>query len=91
MPKKINLREAIVRLAPTAPPCFPARDIWIEWLVSAAEFQRGDRHPGPLNLAQGTEPTFNDRVNFCEDCEKARSHDMQRKGLCKPDFLTRKD
>lgn len=35
-------------LAPVAPPCFSARDVWLSYLAAAAAEQRLEHEPGPL-------------------------------------------
>jgi hypothetical protein len=83
------------QLAPPAPPCFPSRLDWIEWLASAAAAQVKGREPGPLLLRQGAAPkegafaAFDLTVDFCADCEPAwrKQARVVERGVCKPDWL----
>lgn len=76
------------QLAPLAPPCFGSRSQWIEYLVAAAEEQRGDRHHGPIVLRAGdTAPAFNPRLNFCDDCTPEHQLAMQAERKCQPAWL----
>lgn len=78
----------IAQLAPTAPPCFEARDIWLSYLTSAAEAWRdGFRSVGPLLYEEGAQPRFNPRFNFCADCSAKHALAMTRTGRCQPDHL----
>ena len=73
----------VTRLAPVAPPCFQARDIWVEYLKAAAESGRVD-HPSPLVQRRGEEARFNYDYNFCADCDAQHAARMARDDLCKP-------
>jgi len=73
-------------LAPVAPPCFPTRSIWVEYLTSAAEEARSG-HPSPLITARGRDPAFNYGFDFCADCSMPHEREMRRVGRCKPDHL----
>ncbi len=73
----------VARLAPIAPPCFQARDIWVEYLKSAVEYGRRD-HPTPLVGKRGEELRFNYDYNFCADCSHEHAVAMAREDRCKP-------
>jgi hypothetical protein len=83
------------QLAPAAPPCFPSRLDWIEWLASAAAAQVKGREPGPLLLRQGAAPTagafaaFDLTLDFCVDCDPAwrKQARVVERGVCRPDWL----
>ena len=78
-------RVMVIALAPVAPPCFPTRTAWLEYLAAAAEAQT-TKAPGPLDLRKG-EPVFNFRHDFCAPCGAKYALAMQRQGLCKPQHL----
>lgn len=85
----LQRRQELVRmLAPTAPPCFATRSIWLEFLASAAAAQR---HPGgeadPLRLRADGRVEFNHRLNFCADCPASFASRMERLGRCQPQHL----
>ena len=78
-------RATVIRLAPVAPPCFSARDIWLEFLVSAAEeTQRG--RLGPVDMRQSP-ATFNRNFDFCDSCPAKHALAMNAQGRCQPDYL----
>ena len=79
--------DLVAQLAPTAPPCFGARDIWVEYLQSAVEEARGCYHDGPLVFAPGQPVRFDHTYNFCQDCNARHAREMDRRGLCQPEFL----
>jgi hypothetical protein len=84
----VTSRAALVfDLAPVAPPCFPARDIWVSYLQSAAEEAREEHRPGPLVFKAGEAVRFNYAFDICEDCCTAHSYEMARQGLCQPHYL----
>lgn len=76
----------VAGLAPVAPPCFPARDIWVEYLKSAAEYGGNDpaTRPTPLLAKRGEVPRFNYDYNFCADCPPEYAAAMARADRCKP-------
>lgn len=79
-----SARTTIVTdIAPVAPPCFPTRSIWVEYLKSAVEYGRSD-HPTPLIVKRGEEPRFNYDYNFCADCSSAHAASMVLEDRCKP-------
>lgn len=81
-------RASIVAdIAPVAPGCFSTRSIWLEYLSSAAEESRLDHKPGPIIFAPGKAPVFNYQFSFCDDCCAQHSFEMERQGLCHPDYL----
>ena len=76
----------VAGLAPVAPPCFEARDIWVEYLKSAAEYGGSDKvhHSTPLLGKRGEVPRFNYDFNFCGDCSSKHAASMVLQGRCKP-------
>ena len=89
MKRQPHLLLALVRdLAPPAPPCFAARDCWVEYLVAAAAAQR---HPGgtedPLLIHADGRVEFNHRLDFCTDCSAVFALLMERQGRCRPKHL----
>lgn len=78
-------RKLVIELAPVAPPCFPDRLTWLEYLCDAQISANGNTR-GPLDL-RGKDPKFNYALNFCDDCTAKFSWDMQAKGRCKPGHL----
>lgn len=88
-----DLQAVIERVAPPAPPCFDARDIWISYLMSAIEVQdESNRNRGPLvrvdgRLTSDLDPTF----SFCADCEfsQVQLANMRRNHTCQPDWWHR--
>ena len=84
----MNRAAAVHQVAPIAPPCFSARDQWVEYLVHAAEYQR-KRHPGPLGRTVDGEPTFNFKFNFCSDCTDTHRTAMVAQERCQPSYLIR--
>lgn len=81
----MNRRDTVIRLAPAAPPCFPDRLTWLEFLSSAAEEQRQGKG-GPLDLRH-VDARFNTRFDFCASCSARHAIAMQNQGRCKPDAL----
>lgn len=85
---KLNLREIIDALAPPAAPCFDARDLWLRYLESAAETQRGGDNSGPLahDPTGGLRPRLNPDWSMCQDCahSAAQREHMTRAGTCRP-------
>jgi hypothetical protein len=43
--------QMVAVLAPTAPPCFGSRDVWVSYCSSAAVAQRLPTQPGPFKYA----------------------------------------
>jgi hypothetical protein len=78
--------QLVAELAPVGPPCFSARDIWVEYLKSAAEETRSN-HPGPLVFTPGEPVRFNYSFNFCADCMKSHAFEMARQDRCRPSHL----
>jgi hypothetical protein len=74
-------------LAPPAPPCFGARDTWLEYVASAAEAQKDEHAPGPLVLKPGEPVHFNPAFDFCADCTVQHRARMNAAGRCEPQWL----
>lgn len=74
-------------LAPTAPPCFSARDQWLEYVQAAAVEQRAGHLPGPLVLVAGEPARFNPAFDLCAECDDRYAAHMGRQGKCKPRYL----
>lgn len=83
---RLNLKDAVLDLAPPPPPCFVNHIQWREYLASAAASQNVRGEPKVIRVVQG-EPEFNMDYPFCEDCTQIKSHEMVTKGRCKPNFL----
>lgn len=79
--------KTVYMLAPVAPPCFSARDQWIEYLTHAAEYQRPN-HAGPL-LRDGDETVFNFNFGFCHDCTATHRRAMVAQEKCRPSHLVK--
>ena len=79
--------DTAVRLAPVAPPCFSARDQWVEYVASCAVYQRDGHRPGPLILAAGQPARFNPAFDICGDCDDRHARQMAVWGRCKPRYL----
>lgn len=89
MKRHPHRHQHLVRdLAPHAPPCFASRDIWVEFLASAAAVQVT---PGgtedPLLIHADGRVEFNHRLNFCADCPAVFALRMDRLGRCRPQHL----
>lgn len=93
---RIDAAEVAARLAPPAPPCFDARDLWLRYLASSIEVQqqRSGLSTGPLALdGQGRIRT--DRLNpawsICTDCvhDQAERQRMQARAECQPSWWAR--
>lgn len=87
----MSRRDLILKTAPPAPPCFGARDIWIEWCTSAAEAQSERGQPKLLILEAGKPARFNYVINFCADCAPFHQREKMALGLCKPGWLAQFD
>lgn len=83
---RLNLKDAVLDLAPPVPPCFQNHMAWREYLASAAAAQNVRGEPKVIQIING-EPTFNRAFPFCADCTQAKSHEMMTKGRCNPNFL----
>lgn len=79
-------------IAPPAPPCFPDRVTWLEYLDVAATTNKSTRQfrvvPVVLVSADGQE-RFNHEYNFCHDCNAQHSFRMANEGRCDPGYLKR--
>lgn len=83
---RCNLRDAVSDLAPPPPLCFLNATHWREYLASAAGAQQCRGEPKVILLVQG-EPVFNLDFPYCADCTELKSFEMEKRGLCKPNFL----
>lgn len=83
---RLNLKDAVLDLAPPHPPCFVNRIQWREYLVSAAASQNVRGEPKLIRIVNG-QPQINRDYPFCADCTQIKSHEMFTKGRCKPNFL----
>lgn len=83
---RCNLRDAVSDLAPPSPMCFLNRTQWREYLASAAAAQNVRGEPKVIIIVNG-EPTFNFDYPFCADCTQMKSYEMNKKGMCDPNFL----
>lgn len=86
-PAQLDYREILMRLAPPAPPCFEARDQWIEYLLAAQIASRSEHTAGPLILKRGEEVRFNHSYWYCVDCTAQKSYAMHKAGRCDPHYL----
>lgn len=77
----------MAQIAPPAPPCFGTRDIWVEYLASAAASQKQTKvfEMEPVLLLDP--PRVNPHYRFCSDCNAQHSLRMEFAGRCKPDHL----
>lgn len=82
----MDRKALVIKLAPAAPPCFPDRLTWLEFVQQALEASRGVALMGPLDLRYG-EPRFNHALDFCADCTAKHAWQMQKEGKCVPDHL----
>lgn len=76
--------------APPAPPCFPSRLEWIEWLVSAV--QADDRPEGLaiIVMSKGQQVRLRlECIDFCEDCTAQYRAQQTAIGRCDPQWLRR--
>lgn len=88
----------VIELAPVAPPCFPTRLGWLEYLVAAAQAQKpgmrecmrgGPGEDGPLVFEAGKPVRLNYELNFCADCLEPYRAEQRKRGKCNPDHLRR--
>lgn len=86
---RADLRRAAqaVALAPVAPPCFMARDQWLEYVRTAAIEQRSGHLRGPLLIQAGKPTVFNPRFVFCAECTAQHSLRMHQNRKCQPKYL----
>lgn len=83
---RLNLDDAVEDLAPPPPPCFLNRMSWREYLKSAAAVQNHKGEQVVIVITKG-EPSFNMKLDFCEDCTSRAAADMQARGQCVPTHL----
>lgn len=85
----MSRRVLVVKLAPSAPPCFTDRLSWLEYLVSYMDDKDEIRKVGsrgPVDMRQ-TAPRFNFAFDFCRDCSARHALAMQAQGRCVPSHL----
>lgn len=86
----MSRRAFIVNTAPPAPPCFPSRLEWIEWLVSAAQADDRTATQSVIVLLRGQSVRLRlESIDYCEDCTAAYKAQQQRLGRCDPQWLKR--
>lgn len=76
----------IISIAPVAPPCFPDRLAWLEFLQESDRAERRRDVLGPLDMRQ-PQPRFNFDFSFCGDCTAKHAREMGAKGRCDPEHL----
>ena len=81
----MSRRALVIPLVPVAPPCFPDRLTWVEFVVSADDATRRDER-GPIDMRK-TDPKFNHQWNFCTDCLALHALAMVAQGRCNPQHL----
>lgn len=64
--------------APSTPACFPDRDAWVYYLLSAQQHTKASAKP--FNSAGVFRPDW----NFCADCTLQHTTLMTRQGKCNP-------
>lgn len=78
-------RSLINVLAPPAPACFSARDIWVGYLESTQNDKCASQRPFiRIRVVEQAHMAWNESFNHCRDCIEAHRDDMQRVGRCKP-------
>ena len=65
------------KLVPMAPPCFEARDIWVQFVASAQHAKAGEGCVKPI-LVGAWNPAFSP----CGDCTVAHEREMRRQARC---------
>lgn len=80
--RRITIVE-IDRLAPPAPACFEARDIWLQYLDSAMDHRPGERGARPV-----VKDAWNRRFSPCVDCEAGHEDRMRQQDRCERDAFT---
>lgn len=83
----MNKAAKAIELAPVAPPCFSARDQWLEYVAACATDYRDGHRPGPLLIEAGQPVRFNPNFDLCADCDDRHAAQMARWGRCKPRYL----
>lgn len=68
----------IRRLAPPAPACFSARDIWLEYLITSQADKAKAFGTRPFTLNS----EWNPRFSFCADCTRGHEAAMRAEGRC---------
>jgi hypothetical protein len=84
-------REHVRWLAPTAPPCFADRLLWVEFLAAAAEAQNSQGEPVVLIFKAGEPVRFNHAFDWCTDCTNEYRTEMRRQGRCNPNHLRERE
>ena len=80
----MSTRRALVwQIAPVAPPCWPTRLQWLEFLASAAE----DRVEQVLVLEPGKPARMRASFDFCAECIERHRVAMTQAGKCRPSWL----
>lgn len=74
--------EAVDQAAPEAPPCFPTRMQWVEYLTVC----QGEKHP-PARPFAGSH--YRPEWSYCRDCAPTHRARQELLGKCKPDALRR--
>lgn len=85
----MSRRDLVEMLAPTSPPCFADRLSWLEYLVATAGAQSEKGQPAALIFEAGKPVRFNDKLDFCGDCDPLYARVMDEQGRCCPNWLTR--
>ena len=85
----MSRRDLVEMLAPTSPPCFADRLSWLEYLVATAGAQSTKGEPEALIFETGKPVRFNDKLDFCGDCDPLYARVMDEQGRCCPNWLTR--
>lgn len=85
----MSRRDLVEMLAPTSPPCFADRLSWLEYLVATAGAQSTKGEPEALIFEAGKPVRFNDKLDFCGDCDPLYARVMDEQGRCCPNWLTR--
>lgn len=75
MTYQTQARRVIPILAPPAPKCFDARDVWVSYLQSAQSVPRASERPF---LGERYRPTF----NFCKECPAHHREQREAEGRC---------
>lgn len=80
---RIATTDQVKAAAPLAPPCFPTRGIWIEYLTSAQRLQGRSFDPAPLPLRPWKGGwVWNEGFTPCHDCTASHERAMRKAGKC---------